>query len=614
MLFLSMGLSLSLFSLTLLEAMPKSTMVLLHSESSLRLAYWTFLSALSVHIILVLPSLAGASVAESFGDFFLPSTRSMDKDDCKYPFWLNWRKLPWWVRFLVGLLQIIFRGLCRTICFFGRGQRWSSSSTTSSELVMTVHDEREHLQKAASTDTLSDGSVAPASPTRRSSLMGSPLNRRHAHNISWNARRNILLALGSFTGILTTLAMLSTIGPMVVQPPADKDTTTLSRVISWLCAVGLLLSSLLNGFGSVSLPFTYLSGIFFKTVRPETVTKMSAELRSMQEALAKKRMTVKELSVEITTPTSANTTTTTATSSRSSGISGSGGRSSVATSFGSISGFGMHNTSTANAFSDIKEDIKNRRLILQTEIDFLEDLIRETSLDMEEMKYSQAMAAAARTNTGRIKSWVGMVFSVILLLRLFNAGFSIWTSSTVSWKVDSTHKMSRNDLVTTALLWLTGRDYISQKRYMMLSQMVSLGLTAVLSFSQVRMFLRTVAVVNRRLSSFWKKCWCGTSSSGAYFGLFGFHSQVIAGFLGCYSVACIVLIKMMLPTKFSDSFSAALGESDIFTIHAAMVDLVFFSSAMISTSILAMLLGIQRQNNLRHAATTNDKAYYGPEV
>lgn len=242
-------------------------------------------------------------------------------------------------------------------------------------------------------------------------------------------------------------------------------------------------------------------------------------------------------------------------------------------------------------------------------------------MDIEEIKYSQSMAAAARSRTGRIKSWVGMVFSIILLVRLLNAGFSIWRSST-SWNADNTtHKMSRNDVVTTALLWLTGRDYLSQKRYMMLSQMVSLGLTAILSFSQVRMFLRTVTVVNRRLSSFWKKCWCGAAgiagtgnlgSSGG--GSVSFHSQVIAGFLGCYSLACIVLIKMMLPTEFSDSFSAALGESDIFIIHAGMVNLVFFSSAIISTTILGMLLGIQRQNNLRHAATTADKAYYGPDV
>jgi hypothetical protein len=93
-----------------------------------------------------------------------------------------------------------------------------------------------------------------------------------------------------------------------------------------------------------------------------------------------------------------------------------------------------------------------------------------------------------------------------------------------------------------------------------------------------------------------------------------FHSQMIGGFLGCYSLACIVLIKMMLPKESSVSFSAALG-TDMFTVHAAVINVVFLTSAVISTSVLGMLLGIQRQNNLRHAASSSvDKAYHGPDV
>jgi hypothetical protein len=614
-LFLALGLSLSLFCLTLLEVMPKSGLILLSTDAGLRLAYRILLSTLSVHIVVVLPCFAGASMAESFGDFVLPifgvtsMSSCMDQDDRKNTLLINWRKIPWWIRFLVGLLQIIARSLYRAVCYFaGRRPRYISEST--SELIFTVHDDKDHLLHGTLSSDKIDVSLAPSpQPIRRSSSivsLSSPLSDNTMLPIRPRERNNFLIALGSLTSILASLAFLSTMGPMVVQPPAESDTSTLSRVISWLCAVGLLISSLLNGFGSVSLPFAYLSGIFLKPVRPETVTKMSSELRCMQEALVKKRMTLKELTVEITTsvPTSTNKN----------------GRMSI-TSL-STKSFTKSNMSAGSAFSDIKEDIKNRRQILQTEIDFLEDLVRETTMDIEELKHSQSVAAAARTNTGRAKSWIGLVFSVVLLVRLFNAGFSIWTNRTDVHSDQPMYKIARNDVVTTTLLWLTGRKYISHKRYMMLSQTVSLGLTAILSYSQVRMFLRTVTVINRRLSTFLKKCCCGSavgtatnfSISPSHDIAVSFHSQVIAAFLGCYSVACIVLIKMMLPAKFSESFSAALGETDIFTIHAAMVNLVFFSSAVVSTSVLGMLLGIQRQNNLRHAATTNDKIYYGPDV
>jgi hypothetical protein len=598
--FLSLGLSLSLFSLTFLEVMPRSTLILMSRESSLRNSYWVLLAVLSVHILLVLPSLAGASCAESFGGGFLARTSStnFDRDDRKYPLF-NMRKFPWWIRLLLGICQILMRSVYRAICYLAGRSTHRSTADSPSELVMTIHDENEILPS-----TSMDNDASPASARRSSSMvsLSSPQNNVN-HNKAirrLRARHRFLHVLGAVTGVLTTVFVLSSIGPMVMQPPVDNGTTTLSRIVSWLTSVGLLLSSVLNGFGSVSLPFTYLSGLFLKPLRPETINRVTSELRSMQDSLTKKRNMLREITLEITAP-----------SSRSSG-SASMGRSSMTSA-----SFGVQNT-----FSDLNDDLKNRKHILQTEIDFLEDLVRETSLDLEELKYSQSMAAAARTNMGKFKSWIGILFSIILLVRLLNAGFSVWFNRT--WMSDGPPRRSRNDIVTTALLWLMGRNYVSHKRYTMLSQVVSLGLTAILSFSQVRTFLRTVTVVNRRLSKFYRICSCGdvgtnkANNSGSTFSTgaltVSFHSQMIAGFLGCYSLACIVLIKMMLPAAFSEAFSAALAEPDIFVLHAAVVNLVFFSSAVVSTTVLGMLFGIQRQNNLRHASALNDKGFQMPDV
>jgi len=496
-----------------------------------------------------------------------------------------------------------------------------SSLGSSSALVMTVHDEDMLMvQKSSSSGDL-EMPCSSVSPNNNNNTNGIQTSLQHYYQ----TRRGLWIALGGLVGIGTTVLLLSSVGPMVVniQPPTENETTILSKIVSWLCAVGLLLSSLLNGFGSVSLPFTYLSGMFLKQVRPETITKLSAELRSMQDALAKKRSMLKELTVEVSTHQARVSGTTLSRSSASSASNkGCFGKNTSTTP-----SFMMQNNNNTFGFSDLKEELKNRRNILQTEIDFLEDLVRETSLDIEELKYSQSMAAAARTSIGKLKSWIGILFSIILLVRLLNAGFSIWRSH--AWNTDVLHKKSHNDIVTTTLLWLAGRNYVSHKRYNMLSQMVSLALTAVLSFTQVRTFLRTVTFVNRRLSRFYKNCYCGSSCTGSS-GNSGssidrdmgnlalcnvsFHSQMIAGFLGCYSLACIVLIKMMLPEEFTVAFSRALGDTGMFTIHASAVNLVFFSSAVVSTSILGMLLGIQRQNNLRHAGSSSEKGYHGPDV
>lgn len=617
--FLAMGLSLSLFSLTVSEAVPKGTLVLL-SERNISTAYWVLLWLLSIHMLVILPGLAGASVAESFGDLFARNSHGKDR---KYPLF-PWRHLPWWIRFSIGFFRILFRNLfhcCHMgFCYFTRRR----SSVESSILVMTIHDE-EMINIASS------GSMdLPPSPTRSKRGSGTVSPRSITSNSSHNSNNAIhhqgkhspnprlLMVFGSLCGIVSVFVTVSWLGPLVVQPPivpedeehGASSTTTLSVVVSWIFAVGLLISSLLNGFGSVSLPYTYLTGLFLKPVRPESLAKLGGELRSMQEAMAKKRATLRELTVEV------------------SAIPRSSGMQINRSSFAK---------SSQNGFSELGDELKNRRQILQTEIDFLDDLVKETQLDIEELKYSQTVAAAARTELGKLKSWVGVAFSIVLLVRLFNAGYSVWSSSQFLGNRGIHIKKVHGDIVTTFLLWLTGRNYVSHKRYTMLSQMVSLALTAVLSFTQVRTFLRTMTIMNRRLLRFYKKCSCGqvgissgnsstnlssinsTPSTGDHErGPVSFHSQLIPGLLGCYSLACIVLIKMMLPGEFSVAFSTALGETDIFTLHPYLIDLVFFSSAGVSTAILGMMLGIQRQNNLRHVAMaslgSNDKAYLGPEV
>ena len=77
--------------------------------------------------------------------------------------------------------------------------------------------------------------------------------------------------------------------------------------------------------------------------------------------------------------------------------------------------------------------------------------------------------------------------------------------------------------------------------------------------------------------------------------------HVTSALMGCYSLACVVLIKMMLPERFSIAFSMALDEVSIFTFHTRAINAVFFFSAVVSATTLAILLMIQRQNIAKHA-------------
>jgi hypothetical protein len=332
---------------------------------------------------------------------------------------------------------------------------------------------------------------------------------------------------------------------------------------------------MLNGFGSVSMPQSCLSGLYLKPVRPEVIRKLTAERESVHQALEFKKQNLRDMRVSTT-------------------------------------GF------LQRTFSDIGDEVSNRKLILQTEIEFLEVLYQELGEDLDEVQLSQKLAVEARTTVGTIKSYLGVIFSILLLIRIFNAAMNIWKSYTIN--VD-THKIADQDLVTTVLLWLAGHNFVSPQQYSMASQIISLALTAFLSFSQVRNFLRTVTAVNRRLGVLYENFLCSKwstkkstlTSKTKSISLYGGFAGYLAALTGCcYSLSCIVLIKMMLPEEFCEGFSTALGGMDVFTIHSSVVNTVFASSAGISAVILGMLFGIQRQNNFRHTASTH--AFRGADV
>ena len=572
----AIGLSLGLFSLSVLEAAPSSWLVLLSPDIkvaggltagllTISRVYWILLWALSLVILVVLPCLAGVAVAETFEHFFQVTT-SVDRDDRKYPLFLHWKRIcPWWVRFVGGLLRIVFKNCFRLL------QRFLLSNNQARQpepvLVMTVNDE-----EGSHHDLEMRGLVSPP---------------KHS---TFN-NKTFLASFGSICGVSSVIVIVSSIGPLVVKTPSDKS--ALSVIVSWLCAVGLMISSMMNGFGSVSMPYSCLAGLYLKPVGPETISKLESELKSVMDALGKKRSIFRETTVAIKQGTPTN------------------------------KGFSM--TKRFGSFGDIGDELITRKQILQTEIQFLEGLCRDTREDIEELRYSQMMAAKSRTTVGKIKSYVGLIFSVLLLIRLLSAGMSIWRSYTQD---TDKHKVPQGDIITTILFFLTGHNILSQKDYTMTSQIVSLGLTMILSVTQVRTFLRTVSAINRRLHRFYEKFYCVTPCSnkksldvvdelsmyGGTTGSANVHSELIAGLTGCYFLSCIVLIKMMLPEEFCEGFSTALGGMDVFTIHMSVVNSAFACSAGVSAAILGMLFGIQRQNNVRHTSNSNEKGFTGADA
>jgi hypothetical protein len=395
--------------------------------------------------------------------------------------------------------------------------------------------------------------------------------------------------------------------------PASPQHYYLATAVSWMCAVGILLSSLMNGFGSASLPFTFLSGLFLAPISSQAVAHAQRELDQAQESLTERQEAWTHFGdhCPLPMPNIAH-----------GAIAGGGGSSSNITS-----------SATQRTFSNLGQDIRQRRTTLEAEIHFLKTLAQELTDDVQMMEQSRQLAHQARTRTGRIHAYMGLVFSLVLLLRLAFAlatiqGWSSLSSSSTSSSNATTH---RSDPITVALVWLMGRQWIQIRDYHdynNLSQLVSLALTAVLSLSQIRTLLLTVALANRRLSRlFFRKCQplctekspipcfptnthnysnhhhsknhdiCHPTSWSAL--LEDVYVHGMASCIICYCVACLVVTKLLLPPVYQSDWSAALGVS--LTVRAAPTQSIFVGAAGISVLVLGALLGWERQQSYRYA-------------
>lgn len=375
--------------------------------------------------------------------------------------------------------------------------------------------------------------------------------------------------LSGFLGIGVMWFVLQLIGPLSVPQESSSDLTILTRLISCLSTVGVLLSAVLNGFGSVSLPFQHLSGMFLKAVPDHAIASAEQELEKAAAALQQRQDELK------------------------------GGRS-----------LPVKMNSTTNSFITMGNDITTRKYQLQSEIEFLQRLVGELVDDVTEMRLAKVAAARARTRLGKVRSVIGIAFSIILCVRLAAAFWNIWITS-----LQGEQRGRGSDPVTMALVWMIGRQWVATEHYNSLSQFLSLVLTAILSFTQMNTFIRTVAIIHRRFLFPWLShcnCFKGSDGSGTQPTQYGASSSLltilITLLMTCYCLACVVLTKNMVPRNYRQSFSQALGAAA--EVRPYPVHLTFALSATISLGTLVVLLGIQRQNTQRYNKTANDSSAF----
>jgi hypothetical protein len=421
---------------------------------------------------------------------------------------------------------------------------------------------------------------------------------------------------------LLVVAAAATFAGLYVSPylPRRRPSSFLSlpTIVSTLCAIGTMVASVLNGFGCASMPHANLVGALLEPTPPAVMAKVQEDLDYAIEALEEKRWLLADVSTQQQqhhhqpSPTSLLS-------------------SSLSSSFASMSSSStpvITNTTTTNS------DIRKAKQQLEKEVVFLANLVGDMEDDVREMRSSSLLALEARTAVGRIRGLLGVVFSIVLVVRVLFAASTFLSGPVVDHirrdggdPSSSSSSSSRRDPLTSILLLLAGRNYIvGAEQYERFSQMTSLVLAGALTASQVSSFFRVVGALGRRFRGTFAGYYRASSSSsssssprtmagGGVRGgggtgrrrVVGNDAAVLASsfVMGCYFLACVTVVKMNLPVEYRRSFSAAVGGSNFgYYIddrdNARLMNVIFLASACVSAITLASLFGIQRNNSDRY--------------
>jgi len=359
---------------------------------------------------------------------------------------------------------------------------------------------------------------------------------------------------------------------------------SLKYMVSILCSLGMIIASILNGFGCASLPHSNLVGLFLKPTPLSVISKVEDDLKYAMKRLEETRWMLSDVTTHQSSSSSISASTTSS-NSRPYGV------------------------------SKVSATDTQRIAQLQNEILFLENLVDDMNDDINEMKLSQSLALDARTSWGRVRGIVGVIFSIVLVIRVVVAAnsFMVIFERKNDDEGDIKSFNSTRDPLTSLLVWMVGRNIVTAEQYDMFRQATSLILAGVLSLSQVNAFFRVINALGRRLSRV-----CGTSfpmkkcipfknggGTGQSTGVSNNNNNnnnialLLSSFImGCYFLACVTVVKMNLPIEYRASFSNAVGND--FDFNTTLLNMIFFTSACVTAVILGSLFGIQRNNVERY--------------
>lgn len=327
---------------------------------------------------------------------------------------------------------------------------------------------------------------------------------------------------------------------------------TMLEIVSRVGVLGIILVGVLSGYGSVSLPFSYIS-LFIRPVDRAEIMALESQLRHTADTIAQKRRQMGGIQEEIDRQEAAGRTP-------------------------QRSFFGRMLAAVGGGPADPRAVLAS----LEAEVAALERLRQALHADVLDLKREHQRAVLARTLVGHLQNLLGYILSLYCIYRMFASVRALLFGEDLS-----------SDPVSKTLgfvLRLFSGGHLAMDVHLF-SQYLTLAFIGFISISSLRGFLKHM-----------ERFFSALSSPNATTMVL-----VTAELLGFYTISTMLLLRRQLPAKYRGIISEAIGgEMEFDMLHR------WFNSTFLISALLSVLLfyGLLRQK--RQEASDRLPVYMAP--
>lgn len=337
-------------------------------------------------------------------------------------------------------------------------------------------------------------------------------------------------SLGFFLYLFWHSSLLAPAVPMDSEPAPRYG---LLQAVGRVGSLGLILVSVLSGYGSVSVPFSYIS-LFIRPVESVEISAMEAQLKQAMNTMTQKLQEADKLKEDLQMQK-------------------------------------LRESETATLFSKFVNALGTggvRRTMreisaLENEMSSLSTLEDALSADIAELKRQRQKALLARTCLGHVQNLLGYILSVYCIYRMF-----------ASCKALAVGEDTSSDPVSKTLAFVlrifSGGTFSLDVK--MFSQYLTLAFVGFISITSLRGFMMHM----QRFFSFLR----GSSTSSVGFVLF------LTELLGFYTVSTLLLLRRQLPQQYRAAVTGAIGGDLEFDSYHRGFHAIFLVTAVASIGLL----------------------------